>query len=150
VKFEGKVTIPANKLFLMRQQFNLPAYIDAFKDEEVAFKKAFQALLNNVDHDSLDLGGRRVYVTEPIDMQAATPERTSYATRRVIRNGQIEAQPSGDWDTQVAMSQGTYSTSNNHTLTGVNNHTLTGVSNVANVQVGSLVEGVGVGREVYV
>ncbi len=81
-------------------------------------------------------------MTEPIDMQAATPERTSYATRRVIRNGQIEAQPSGDWDTQVAMSQGTYSTSNNHTLTGV--------SNVANVQVGSLVEGVGVGREVYV
>ena len=142
VKFEGKVTIPADKLFLMRQQFDLPAYIDAFKDEEVAFKKAFQALLNNVDHDSLDLGGRRVYISEPIDMQAATPERTSYATRRVIRNGQIEAQPSGDWDTQVAISQGTYSTSNNHTLTGV--------SNVANVQVGSLVEGVGVGREVYV
>lgn len=75
-------------------------------------------------------------------MQAATPERTSYATRRVIRNGQIEAQGSGDWDTQVTTSQATYSTSNNHVLSGV--------INIANVQVGSLVEGVGVGREVYV
>ena len=142
IQFEGKVTMPTNKLFLMRQQFNLPAYIDAFKDEELAFKKTFQALLNNVDHDSLDLGGRRVWLTEPIDMQAATPERTSYATRRVIRNGQIEASPSGDWATQVATSQASYSASNNKKLTSV--------SNIANIQVGSLVEGVGVGREVFV
>jgi hypothetical protein len=142
VHFEGKVTVPVDKLFLMRQQFHLPAYIDAFKNEEIAFKKAFQALLNNVDHDSLDLGGRRVYITEPIDMQAATPERTSYATRRVIRNGQFEAASNGDWDTQVATSSATYSPSNNQRLTCV--------TNIANVQVGSLVEGVGVGREVYV
>lgn len=142
VSFEGRVTVPADKLFLLRERFDLPAYIDAFKDEETAFKKAFQALLNNVDHDSLDLGGRRVWITEPIDMQAATPERTSYATRRVIRNGQIEAATNGDWATEVTTSQATYSTSNNHTLTGV--------SNIANVLVGSLVEGVGVGREVYV
>jgi hypothetical protein len=142
VQFEGTVTVPADKLFLLRKQFDLPSYIDAFGDEEIAFKKAFQALLNNVDHDSLDLGGRRVWVNEPIDMQAATPERTSYATRRVIRNGQIEASPSGDWATQVVTSQATYSTSNNSTLTGV--------TNIANIEVGSLVEGVGVGREVYV
>ena len=140
--FEGKVTVPVDKLFLTRQQFHLPAYIDAFKNEEIVFKKAFQALLNNVDHDSLDLGGRRVYITEPIDMQAATPERTSYATRRVIRNGQFEAASNGDWDTQVATSSATYSPSNNQRLTCV--------TNIANVQVGSLVEGVGVGREVYV
>jgi hypothetical protein len=142
VQFEGTVTVAADKLFLLRKQFDLPSYIDAFGDEEIAFKKAFQALLNNVDHDSLDLGGRRVWVNEPIDMQAATPERTSYATRRVIRNGQIEASPSGDWATQVVTSQATYSTSNNSTLTGV--------TNIANIAVGSLVEGVGVGREVYV
>lgn len=142
VQFEGSVIVPVDKLFLLREQFDLPSYIDAFKDEEVAFKKAYQALLNNVDHDSLDLGGRRVYITEPIDMQAATPERTSYATRRVIRNGQIEAAASGDWATEVTTSQATYSPSDNKTLSGV--------TNIANIQVGSLVEGVGVGREVYV
>ncbi len=139
VNFEGKVAMPTDKVFLLREQYDLPAYIDAFKDEELAFKKAFQALLSNVDHDSLDLGGRRVYITEPIDMQAAVPARNSYATRRVIRNGQIEAQSSGDWDTEIVTSQATYSTSNNHVLSGV--------VNIANVQIGSLVEGVGVGRE---
>ena len=108
----------------------------------MAFRKAYQALLNNVDHESLDMGGRRVYITEPIDMQAATPERTTYATRRAIRNGQIEAQSSGDWATETVTSQATYDTSDNHTLSGV--------ANVANIKVGSLVEGVGVGREVYV
>jgi hypothetical protein len=142
VQFEGKVTKPTDKLFLMRKQFDLPSYIDAFKNEELAFKKAFQAFLNNVDHVSLDLCGRRVWVTEPIDMQAAKPERTSCATRRVIRNGQIEASTSGDWATEVATSQATYSTFDNKKLQGV--------ANIANIQVGSLVEGVGFGREVYV
>ena len=142
VQFEGKVTMPTDKLFLMRKQFDLPSYIDAFKNEELAFKKSFQAFLNNVDHVSLDLCGRRVWVTEPIDMQAAKPERTSCATRRVIRNGQIEASTSGDWATEVATSQATYSTFDNKKLQGV--------ANIANIQVGSLVEGVGFGREVYV
>ena len=142
IQFEGKVTMLTNKLFLMRQQFDLPAYIDAFKDEELAFKKAFQALLNNVDHDSSDLCGCRVWITEPIDVQAATPERRPYATRRVIGNGQIEASPSGDWATLVATSQANYS--------ALSNKKLNNVSNIANIQVGSLVEGVGVGREVYV
>lgn len=43
--FEGKDTHRIDKLFLMRQQFHLPAYIEAFENEEFAFKKAFQALL---------------------------------------------------------------------------------------------------------
>ena len=42
----------------------------------------------------------------------------------------------------MATSSATYSPSNNQRLTGV--------TNIENVQVGSLVEGVGVGREVYV
>ena len=75
-------------------------------------------------------------------MQAAEGSKTSYATRRVIRNGQIEPISGPAWAPTVVTSQATYSTSQGHKLTGV--------VNVANIQVGSLVTGNGVGREVYV
>ncbi len=140
-KFEGTISMPTDKVLLLRKSFDLPTYIEAFGDEELAFKKAFQALLNSSDHESLDLGGRRVAVTAPIDMQAAVPNRTTFATRRMIRNGQLEAQ--GDnWATVVASSQATYNASNSRKLTNV--------TNVANIPVGSLVQGNGVGREIYV
>ena len=141
VKFEGHVTMPVNKMLLLRKSYDLPTYIEAFGDEGVAFGKAFQALLNSSDHESLDMGGRRVQVDAPIDMQAAVPNRDQYNTRRVIRNGQIEA-VGDNWDTVVATSQATYTTSDARTLTNV--------TNAANIEVGSLVEGVGVGREIYV
>jgi hypothetical protein len=142
VKFEGRVTMPAGAQLLLQRNFDLPSYIEAFEDEQEAFLKAFQALLNNVDHDSLDMGGRKVFVTAPLNMQAAVPDRTTYATRRVIRNGQLEAANSTDWDTVVVTSQATYAPSNALKLTGV--------ANIANVPVGALVEGTGVGREIYV
>ena len=142
VKFEGTVSMPDTAVLHLRRNFDLPSYIEAFEDEELAFKKAFQALLNNADHESLDMGGRKVNVTGPLDMQAAVPDRTSYATRRVIRNGQLEAAASAAWDTGVFTSQATYSPSNSRTLTDV--------VNVASIPIGSLVEGTGVGREVYV
>ena len=89
ITFEGQVIMPVDRMLVLTKEFDLPTYIDAFGDEELAFKKAFQALLNNVDHESLDMGGRNVRVTAPIDMQAAVPNRGSFATRRVVRNGQF-------------------------------------------------------------
>lgn len=142
VEFEGRLTMPDNRMLVLTKSFDLPTYIDAFQDEELAFKKAFQALLNNADHDSLDMGGRNVRVTAPIDLQAAVPNRDSFATRRVIRNGQLEAVGEAAWDTTVVVSQATYDPANARTLSNV--------VNVANVEIGSLVEGIGVGREVYV
>lgn len=142
VEFEGTVSMPEDKMLLLTKSFDLPHYIDAFGNEELAFRKAFQALLNNADHESLDMGGRKVTVTGPIDMQAAVPNKTSYSTRRVIRNGQLEAKTGAAWDTDTVTSQATYSASNSKTLTNV--------TNVANVPIGALVEGSGVGREVYV
>ncbi|NNK16572.1 MAG: right-handed parallel beta-helix repeat-containing protein, partial [Sulfitobacter sp.] len=142
VKFEGRVTMPDAAVLLLRRNFDLPTYIEAFENEELAFKKAFQALLNNADHEALDMGGRKVNVTEPLDMQAAVPDRTSYATRRVIRNGQLEAAASAAWNTDVYTSAATYSPGNSRTLTDV--------TNVASIPIGSLIEGTGVGREVYV
>ena len=141
VKFEGTLSMPVDKMLLLRKSFDLPTYIEAFKDEELAFKKAFQALLNSSDHESLDLGGRRVRITEPLDMQAAVPNRDQFNTRRVIRNGQLEAAEE-NWDDVVATSQATYSASNARRLTNV--------ANIANIPVGAYVTGNGVGREIYV
>ncbi|MGR3679412.1 MAG: right-handed parallel beta-helix repeat-containing protein [Paracoccaceae bacterium] len=142
VEFEGTVSMPENQMLLLTKNFDLPTYISALGSEEVAFRKAFQALLNNSDHESLDMKGRKIALTGPIDMQAAVPNRTSYATRRVIRNGQIEAVTSSAWDTEVFTSQATYSASDARVLSNV--------ANVANIPIGSLVTGHGVGREIYV
>ncbi|TMV10123.1 right-handed parallel beta-helix repeat-containing protein [Ruegeria sediminis] len=142
IEFEGTVTMPTDKMLLLTKNFDLPTYISAFGDEALAFRKAFQALLNNSDHESLDMGGRKVSVHGPIDMQAAVPNRTSYATRRVIRNGQLDVQDNPAWNTNTYSSQATYAPNNPYRLTGV--------ANIANIPVGALVQGVGVGREVYV
>ncbi|SFR12981.1 glycosyl hydrolase family 28-related protein [Poseidonocella sedimentorum] len=142
VEFRGTVTMPRDAILTLKQNFDLPSYIDAFGDDVEAFKRAFQSLLNNSGHESLDLCGRRVALDAPLDMQAAVPNRTTYATRRVIRNGQFDASESAGWDTEVTTSAGTYNPSNPYTLTNV--------ANAANIAVGALVEGAGVGREVYV
>ena len=142
IKFEGTVTQPASKRFILQRKFNYEIYLDAFGDEITAFKKAYQALLNFADHESLDLCGRRISLNGPLDMQGADPTRTTFATRRVIRNGQFQAESSANWTTDTATSQATYSASNPTRLSNV--------INVANVAIGSLVTGSGVGREVYV
>ena len=141
-KFVGTVSMPTSAVLLLRQNFDLPNYIQAFDNEEVAFRKAFQALLNNSDHESLDLGGRKVALTEPVDMQAAVPDRTRYETRRAIHNGQLIALNGGDWDTTTITARATYNAANARTLTNV--------ANIANIAIGSHVSGAGVGREIYV
>ncbi|MGB1235167.1 MAG: glycosyl hydrolase family 28-related protein [Planktomarina sp.] len=142
VRFVGKLDMPVAARLTLLKSFNLPTYIDAFQDEVLAFKKAFQSLLNYNDHDSLDMGGRRIQLTEPIDLAAAVPNRTQFNARRVIRNGQFQADASGGWDSDIVTAQATYDPADRKTLTNV--------QNVANIAVGSLVEGNGVGREVYV
>ncbi|MEM1234033.1 MAG: glycosyl hydrolase family 28-related protein [Pseudomonadota bacterium] len=141
-RFEGTVTMPDDKQLLLVKNFGLPAYEDAFGDEVTGFKKAFQVLMGFSDHESLDMGGRRIRLTEPLDMQAAVVNRTTFATRRVIRNGQIQCDPSPDWADSVVSSSATYDPNDQFKLRNV--------TNAASIEVGSLVEGVGVGREVYV
>ncbi|MEQ9694366.1 glycosyl hydrolase family 28-related protein [Shimia sp. SDUM112013] len=142
VRFQGTVTMPENRYLTLNKNFDLPAYIAAFGNEELGFKKAFQSLLNNADHESLDLGGRRITVTEPIDLQAVVATKDSYAQRRVIRNGQFYVSGDSAWNPDVVTSQATYDSAQARTLRNV--------SNVANIPVGALVSGNGVGREVYV
>lgn len=142
VRFEGTVTMPADRKLILRKDYHYGAYLDAFGDEELAFRKAYQALLNFSDHESLDLGGRRIGLSAPVDMQAADPGRDTFATRRVIRNGQFSPIPGPVWNDEVASSQATYSPAAPLVLTDV--------VNVETVKVGALVTGNGVGREVYV
>ncbi|MGR3436743.1 MAG: glycosyl hydrolase family 28-related protein [Shimia sp.] len=141
VRFVGTVAMDVAHRLVLQQNFELPSYIDAFGDEETGFKKAFQALMDFNDHDSLDMGGRRVSITAPMDMAAAAG-KTAFATRRVLRNGQFQASEGSAWDSDVVTSVATYDPNRKYELSGV--------TNAAAIQVGSLIEGVGVGREVYV
>ncbi|WP_413872391.1 glycosyl hydrolase family 28-related protein, partial [Albidovulum sp.] len=141
-RFEGTVAMSANRRLSLTRSFDLASYAAAFGSEEEGFRRAFQALLNFVDHDSLDLGGRRIEVTAPIDLQAAVYNKTSFATRRVIRNGQFDVVDGPAWAPTAVTSQASYGPANERVLTNV--------VNIANVAVGSLVTGTGVGREVYV
>jgi hypothetical protein len=142
IRFEGAITMPDDKRFVFQKNFDYPTYVDAFGDEELAFKKAFQALLNFSDHESLDLCGRRIAVSAPIDMQVAEGSKTVFAIRRVIRNGQFQPQDGPAWDPTVVTTTANYSAADPLRLSNV--------ANIAQISVGSLVEGAGVGREIYV
>ena len=142
VRFEGTVTQPLNHRFILRSNFDYASYVEAFGDETLALKKALQALFNFADHESLDLCGRRIQLTEPIDVAAAVGNVSEYYSRRAIRNGQFAAQDVPAFDDVVVTSTASYS--------GADPLKLTGVVNVETIPVGSLVEGFGVGREVYV
>ena len=141
-RFVGSVSMPDDKRLTLRHRFDYPAYLDAFKDEGLAFRKAFQALLNFADHDSLDLGGRRIEIDAPIDMAAAVATFDTFEIRRVIRNGQINATGTVNWVPDVSSTTATYDAADPMQLTGV--------GDPASVPVGAQVGGQGVGREVYV
>lgn len=141
VRFEGTVTMPADRRLSLTRNFDLPTYASAFNDEVEGFRRGWQALLSFSDHNEFDLAGRRIEVSAPIDMAAAAGV-TTYAIRRVIRNGQFNVQPGAAWDTGTVTSAASYAASNPLRLTAV--------ANAANIVVGARVTGTGVGREVYV
>jgi hypothetical protein len=141
IRFEGTLSMPANRRLTLTRNFDLDTYGQAFGSELEGFKRALQALFYFTDHVTLDLSGRRVDLTEPVDV-AALAGLTSFSNRRVVRNGSLNAVTGPAWATEEFTSVATYSTANNLTLTGV--------ANVASIPVGSLVVGTGVGREVYV
>ncbi len=142
VNFEGRITMPEDKAIVLARNFDLPGYIAAFGSEELAFTKAFQALMRSPDHDALDMGGRRVTLSRPIDMRSTLPAETGHSTRRIIRNGQFIASGSAGWKTRAVTARATYAIEASHKLSDV--------ANIAEIAVGSLVQGKGVGREIYV
>ena len=142
VRFEGTLVMPDTARLALLASFDFPTYAEAFGSEAAGLKKALQALFSYTDHNTLDLRGRRVELTEPIDVKAIAPDLTAFSNRRVLRNGQINVVAGAAWDDVVVTSQASYDTGQPTTLTGV--------ANVANIPVGAHVTGAGVGREVYV
>ena len=143
VKFEGTLTMPVEARLELLRSFDYPTYADAFGDEEIGFKKAIQALINSVDHQTLDLGGRLISIHGPIDVQAVVHNKTQTLDRRIIANGQIRSEASANWATHEVTETASYNPN-------IDQRKLTGVTNIGGIEVGSLVTGNGVGREVYV
>jgi len=108
IRFEGTLVMPDEAILALTKNYDLPAYIDAFGDSELAFKKAYQALLNNAGHVTLDLAGRKIALREPVDMAAVVGNRTTYNQRHVIQNGQFSVFPTPAFDTEVVTSQASY------------------------------------------
>jgi hypothetical protein len=141
VSFQGTVIMPANARLACTRNYNLETYAAAFGTELEGFRRALQALFFFTDHVELDLKGRRVELTAPIDVAALTG-LTSFEQRRVITNGQITAVDGAAWNTVTVTSSATFSASQPLQLSGV--------ANIAAVPVGARISGTGVGREVYV
>ena len=142
VRFEGTVTMPADKRLVLTRNFDFPTYAEAFDDEIAGLERGLQALFNFTDHQTFDLQGRRIEIDRPIDVHGVVDNKDSFAVRRLLANGQINCLPGTGWDTTTVSSQASYSIHNPLTLTNV--------VNVSNVVIGALVTGSGVGREVYV
>lgn len=141
VKFEGTLIMPENKRLACTRDYNLETYAAAFGSELTGFRKALQALFFFTDHVELDLKGRRVELTAPIDIAALTG-LTNFAQRRVISNGQITATDGPAWANITATVTATFNASQPLQLSAV--------TNIATVPVGARISGTGVGREVYV
>lgn len=143
VRFEGTVTMPAGARLSLTRNYDLASYEAAFGTEIEGFRRALQALFAFTDHSVLDLAGRRIELDAPIDVAAIAGQTgLAYASRRVLANGQINVVSGAGWTTGSTTSQATYATGQPRTLTAV--------ANVAQIEVGALVTGTGVGREVYV
>ncbi|TKW67011.1 MAG: right-handed parallel beta-helix repeat-containing protein [Paracoccus denitrificans] len=142
VRFAGTLTMPRAARLALLSSFDYPTYAAAFGDETEGLKRALQALFGYTDHCELNLRGRRIDLTEPMIIAELAPGLTSYQNRRQICNGQIYVIDGPAWQNKAVSSKATYNTSNRDVLSNVDN--------VANIEVGSLITGAGVGREVYV
>ncbi|MFS4438630.1 glycosyl hydrolase family 28-related protein [Paracoccaceae bacterium GXU_MW_L88] len=142
MRFTGKLDMPKAAVLSIGRNFDFPTYAAAFGDDTIGLEKALQALFRNGNHEELDLMGRQVRITRPIDVAAAVGDVTNFAQRRVLRNGALKRVGTTPWNTRVKYSYARYNANKPYELFDV--------GNVDKIQVGSLIEGVGVGREVYV
>lgn len=141
VRFQGQLVMPAASRLVCTRNYDLDTYSAAFGTELAGFRKALQALFYFSDHVALDLSGRQIVLTEPLDV-AALAGLTGFNQRRVLMNGQLSPDGSAAWATTTVTSVASYATSAPLRLSGV--------ANVANIPVGARISGTGVGREVYV
>ncbi|QPH55510.1 right-handed parallel beta-helix repeat-containing protein [Pontivivens ytuae] len=143
MRFTGRISDASPGRIAFTANYNYDTYLQAFQDEQVALERALQALYGFTDHTDLDLCGRSIALSRPIDVHAEVGDRDTFGVRRVIHNGQLSASSSSDWDVGMSSSTASYDAA-------VDQLKLTNVTNIAAVERGSLVQGTGVGREIYV
>ena len=143
VRFQGRIVMPDEARLALDQNFDLDGYAEAFGDELLGLRKGIQQLFNQSEFETFDLCGRRVTLEAPLDVQAAVGNRNTYANRRVIANGQLQAAASAGWADDVQTRSATWSAAAPTELANV--------ANADSVMVGALVTAAqGVGREIYV
>ncbi|MEL7215446.1 MAG: glycosyl hydrolase family 28-related protein, partial [Pseudomonadota bacterium] len=133
VRFEGTLTMADATRLSLAQNYELDSYADAFGDEVLGLKKGLQTLFNQSEHEAFDMRGRRVVLDAPLDLQGVVGNKTTYANRRVLRNGQLSADTSSAWDDTVVTATANWSNGNGRELTGI--------SNISSIEIGSLVTG---------
>ncbi|PJF07902.1 glycosyl hydrolase family 28-related protein [Pseudorhodobacter sp. MZDSW-24AT] len=141
IRFQGTLVQPDEVRLALTRNYDLDSYTSAFGNELLGFRKALQALFYFTDHVALDLSDRRVDLVEPLDV-AAIAGLTTFAQRRFLTNGQLNAVAGPGWDDGVVTASATYSPSAPLQLTAV--------ASVSTIPLGARVSGPGVGREVYV
>lgn len=139
--FRGTLDMPDTAALILQQNFDYPSYESAFPNQTQAFRKGLQALIQTNQHLSFDLMGRRIMLSGPVDI-ASLAGSDAITSRRILRNGIIEADPDANWATVTLTRTASYAVANPTQLSSI--------SNVAAIPVGAHISGVGVGREVYV
>ena len=140
---KGRIIADKTTPIMLAGRFDLESYIHAFKDDVVAFEKAFQALFMFSDHTTLDMRGRIVTLTKPIRLCELLPDSSKFTKNRVLLNGSLDCSNSPDWNASSVQGKASYDESTASKL-------LTDVENIEQVEIGSHVHGTGVGREIYV
>lgn len=141
-RFQGRVRMPDAASLTLARTVSLDAYCDAFADPELGLRKALQCLLRSADLEVLDMCGRTVTLSAPLDLREISGGPNAPETRRILRNGRLLCAPGTGWDTTRVTAKAVYSPD-----TPLELHAVDGIARIAP---GSLVEGAGVGREVYV
>lgn len=143
VRFEGRLSMAEGDRLSLAQNFDLASYAAAFGSETEGLRKAIQALFFFSDHVVLDLNGRSVDVTAPINVAAlAGRSGEDFSARRLINNGQLNAIPGPAWDNGGVTAQATYAADDPYRLTGI--------AEIGQIEPGALVSGPGIARETYV
>lgn len=125
--------MPRSARLQMKRNFEFPSYAAAFGDETEGFKRGLQALFDYNDLNTFDLCGRKVDLSEPIDVAEAAPNLSQFSARRVIANGQISVAGGTPFATRSVTSAATYDPARLFELRNV--------AQVAQIEIGSRVTG---------
>lgn len=147
IVFEGQLNMDTGNVLTLAKNFNVPAYVQAFgNNEQLGLEKALQSLLTVAGNRTLDFLGQEIQISRPVDVGNLVSAKTVDDSKaRVLRNGSIRIQSDSGTPWQVNKSK--YEI----TLSSVHSPTYTVQSEVQNIEVGSLISNAGFfGSEIYV